>query len=128
VDDFGDVFGFYYLVTGDGYNPRELRAYAKELQTELLQVPGVAKISLDGEQKEAIFVEVTRQAANTLGVSLQSIYNILDQQNAVVPAGEVTIGELAITVSPRLPWVYQQSLAAMSLRSGKLSPRSYLNR
>lgn len=100
VDDFGDVFGFYYMVTGQGFSPRELRAYAKELQTELLQVPGVAKISLGGEQKEAIYVEVTRQAARALGVSLQSIYSILDQQNAVVPAGEVTIGDLNLVIDP----------------------------
>jgi multidrug efflux pump subunit AcrB len=100
VDDFGDVFGFYYLITGDGFTQRELRAYAKELQTEILQVPGVAKVSLGGEQTEAIYVEVTRQAANTLGVSLQSIYGILDQQNAVVPAGDVDVGDLNLVIDP----------------------------
>jgi multidrug efflux pump subunit AcrB len=37
-DDFGDVYGLLYFISGDGFNPAELRAYAKQLQKELLQV------------------------------------------------------------------------------------------
>ena len=40
-DDFSDVYGLLYLVTGEGYTPRELHEYAKTLRTELLAVPGV---------------------------------------------------------------------------------------
>ena len=30
-DDFGDVYGIYYFLTGEGYTPSELRRYAKQL-------------------------------------------------------------------------------------------------
>ncbi len=66
VDDFGDVFGLYYFITGDDYTPAELRRYAKQLKSELLQVDGVAKVSLGGELKEAIFVEISRNNAAAL--------------------------------------------------------------
>lgn len=99
-DDFGDVYGLYYFITGEGYTPAELRKYAKELQSELLQVEGVAKVSLAGELREAIFVEISRENAAALGVSINNIYNILTQQNAVVAAGDVTIGDQRIIIDP----------------------------
>ena len=99
-DDFGDVFGIYYFLTGDGYTPAELRRYAKSLQREILQVDGVAKVSIDGTLPEAIFVEVSRENASALGVSISNIYNILAQQNASVSAGEVTVGEQRLVIDP----------------------------
>ena len=35
-DDFGDVYGIYYFLTGEGYGPSELRRYAKSLQSDIL--------------------------------------------------------------------------------------------
>jgi multidrug efflux pump subunit AcrB len=99
-DDFGDVYGFYYLLTGDGYTPAELRRYAQDLQTELLQVEDVAKVSLDGELNEAIYVEISRQNAAALGVSVSNIYDTLSQQNASVAAGDVTIGDQRLVIDP----------------------------
>ena len=99
-DDFGDVYGFSYLITGDDYTPAELRSYAKQLQKEVLQVEGVGKVSLEGERKEAIFVEISRENTVALGVSIQKIYDILQQQNSVVSAGSVNIGDQRITIDP----------------------------
>ncbi len=99
-DDFGDVFGLYYFITGEGYSPAELRRYAKQLQNEILQVDGVAKVSFDGAQSEAIYVEISRENAAALGVSISNIYNILSQQNAVVSAGSVTVGGKDILIEP----------------------------
>ena len=99
-DDFGDVYGLYYFLTGDGFTPAELRRYGKTLQSELLQVDGVAKVQLDGALSEAIFVEISQQNLTSLGVSLNNIYQTLEKQNAVVSAGEVDIGEQRLTIRP----------------------------
>lgn len=99
-DDFGDLYGLSYFITGDGFSPAELRKYAKELQKEILQVKGVGKIKLDGEKDEAIFVEISRENAAILGVSIQNIYDILNQQNSVVSAGSVNIGDQRIIIDP----------------------------
>ncbi|SDI78351.1 Multidrug efflux pump subunit AcrB [Ferrimonas sediminum] len=100
VDDFGDVYGLYYLITGEGFSAAELRRYAKALQNELLQVEDVAKVSLGGEQSEAIYVEISRAHATALGVSINTIYDILQRQNAVSDAGTVKIGDLRVTIYP----------------------------
>lgn len=100
ADDFGDVFGLLYFITGDGYSPAELKRYAKSLQNALLQVDGVARITLEGLRKEAIFVEISRQDTAALGLSLSNIYNILAQQNAVVASGDVKIGNQRVVIDP----------------------------
>ena len=100
LDDFGDVYGLYYFITGDGYSYEELRQYAKQLQGDILQVGGVAKVVLGGEQSEAIFVEISRENAASLGVSISSVYDALAQQNAVVSSGDVKIGDQRITINP----------------------------
>jgi multidrug efflux pump subunit AcrB len=99
-DDFGDVYGLSYFITGDDYSPDELRAYAKQLQKDILQVKGVAKVQLLGESEEAIFVEISRENSANLGVSIQNIYDILGQQNSVVSAGSVAIGDQRILIDP----------------------------
>ena len=99
-DDFGDVYGLYYLLTGDGYSAAELLKYAKTLRRELLAVDGVAKVTFRGEQQEVIYIEIARDRAAALGVSLNNLYQTLSTQNAVVPAGSVTIGDEEIVISP----------------------------
>ena len=49
VDDFGDVYGIFLAVTGEGYSFPEQRRYVEFLRRELLQVPGVKSIALFGE-------------------------------------------------------------------------------
>lgn len=99
-DDFGDVYGLSYLITGDGYAPNELRAYAKQLQNELLQVEGVARVAMAGEQNEAIYVEISKENAASLGISMNNIYGILEQQNAVVSAGSVKLDDKRVVIAP----------------------------
>lgn len=99
-DDFGDVFGLYYLVTGEGYSMRELEDYAKQLRGDLLTVDGVGKVSLAGAQREAIYVEISRERAAALGVSVNQIYSDLSKQNAVVAAGNVQVGNRRMIIQP----------------------------
>ena len=99
-DDFGDVFGIYYLITGRGYTPAELLSYAKTLRKELLLIDGVAKIEIIGDQEEVIYVEIARDQAAALGVSVNDIYNTLSQQNTVTGAGDVLLGGSRIEIDP----------------------------
>ncbi|TVP76133.1 MAG: efflux RND transporter permease subunit [Puniceicoccaceae bacterium] len=99
-DDYGDVYGFYYFITGPDYSMAELRDYGESLRDELLAVDGVAKVSLLGVQNEAIYVEISRAEAARLGLSIQSIYNTLNRQNAVSPAGSVVVDGQRLVVQP----------------------------
>lgn len=99
-DDFGDVYGFYYLVTGDGFSPAELYKYIRSLRTDLLAVPDVAKVQPLGMQQEAIFVEISRERTTALGLSVGQIYQDLSAQNAVTDAGDIKLGEWRLKFQP----------------------------
>ena len=99
-DDFGDVYGIYYLLTGEGFSSTELLSYAEQLRKQLLLVSGVAKVQLTGQQEEAIYVEVSREKAASLGVSLNEIYDTLAQQNTVTAAGDLLLGDTRIEIDP----------------------------
>ncbi len=99
-DEFGDVFGIYYALTGEGYSMAELRRYAKSLRQDLLAVPGVGKVNIAGEQDEVIYVEITRQNAAALGTTVNAIFQQLSTQNTVVSGGTVDIDGKRMIISP----------------------------
>ena len=99
-DDFGDVYGIYYLLTGQGFSAAELRDIAESLRKELLLVSGVAKVATLGEQGEVIYVEIPRQRAAALGTSLNTLYDTLSQQNTVTSAGNMRLGDSRIEINP----------------------------
>ena len=99
-DDFGDVYGVYFAVTGEGYSNRELREYAKYLKKELLLVDEVAKVDLWGDQTETIYVEFPRARLSQLGISPDMIFATLASQNMVDPAGKVKHGSEYIRFAP----------------------------
>ena len=99
-DDYGDVFGLYYLISGNGYTIQEIEDYAKSLRKDLLSVNGVAKVSMMGEQQEIIAVEMSRDRAASLGVSISDIFQDLEQHNAIISGGSVIVGEQRLVIYP----------------------------
>ncbi len=97
-DDYGDVFGIFYAIIGDGFTDRELEDYVDMLRRELLLVPGVAKIDLWGVQEEAVYVEIPQAKLAQLGIPLSEIFTILKQQNLVVPSGNVKVDDEYISI------------------------------
>lgn len=99
-DDFGDVFGTLYAITGDGFSYKELYDYAKFLRKQLLLVDDVAKIDIQGQQKETIYIELNRDKIASLGIGLDEIFDTLKNKNTIVPAGQVKVGPEYITINP----------------------------
>jgi len=92
VDDFGDVFGIFLAVTGEGYSSAELRRYAESLRRELLIVQDVEKVQLFAEQREVVFLQISRQRLAQLGFSEEQIYAQLQARNVAADGGRVQVG------------------------------------
>ena len=92
-DDFGDVYGIYLAISGDGYTPDELKDYADILKKELLRVHDVAKISLWGVQEKTVYVEFNRSRLANLGISQEQLFQTLGSSNQVNDAGAVKIDD-----------------------------------
>ncbi|GHE46390.1 cation efflux system protein [Camelimonas fluminis] len=88
-DEYGDVDSILYMMTGDGADYAQMKKVAEGLRQALLRVPDVTKVNLYGTQDEKIFVEFSHARLATLGIPVQSLFDSLARQNAVVPAGVV---------------------------------------
>ncbi len=100
IDDFGDVYGIFLAVTGEGYSFPELRRYVEFLRRELLQVPGVKSIALHSEQREVVFLEISRPRLAQLGLNEEQIYAKLQERNIAADGGRVRVGERHIAIDP----------------------------
>ncbi|MDD9178824.1 MULTISPECIES: efflux RND transporter permease subunit [Aliivibrio] len=100
IDDFGDVYGVLLAVTGQGYSYKELLDYVDYLRRELELVDGVSKVSVSGVQQEQVFIEASLKRMTSLGISPQTLYGLLSNQNTVSSAGAVKIGSEYIQIHP----------------------------
>ncbi|WP_199611685.1 efflux RND transporter permease subunit [Flocculibacter collagenilyticus] len=99
-DDFGDVFGILMMITGDGFDFREISDSVDYMRRELVLVEGVGKIDIQGKQIEQVVVEISRAKLTSLGISPQRIYSLLDTQNTVSNAGNIKLGAELIRFRP----------------------------
>jgi multidrug efflux pump subunit AcrB len=88
-DEYSDVIFAVYALEAHGMPPRELTREAETLRERLLHVPGVKKVNIQGERPERIFVEFSYARLANLGVSPRDIFDVLQRQNAVTPAGSI---------------------------------------
>ncbi|MDJ0847558.1 MAG: efflux RND transporter permease subunit [Myxococcota bacterium] len=99
-DDFGDVYGVYVGVTGEGYSYRELKDYVDFLRRELLLVQDVKRITLYGTRPEAIYVAIPRDKRATLGITEQQIFRTLGAKNLAADGGRVRVGAGYPAINP----------------------------
>ena len=88
-DEYSDVQFALYALKARGMPPRQLTREAESLRQRLLHVPGVKKVDLFGERPERIFVEFSYTRLANLGISAREIFEGLQRQNVVTPAGSI---------------------------------------
>jgi multidrug efflux pump len=103
-DEFSDVYGSMYALTGDGFDYAALKKQADLIRTELLKIDDVAKVDFFGEQKQRLFIEISNTKLVTIGMSINELIGILQAQNAIVRSGAFESGDerIRIALSGRL--------------------------
>ena len=91
-DDFGDVLGVFYGLTGSGHSYRELEDEAKLIKNEILKVKDVAKVEIYGTQTPTIDISVSPSVMARSGITMADIARAFEAQNKVVDAGGIDVG------------------------------------
>ena len=86
-DEFGDVYGSIVALSADGFSQEELREFAEDVRSKLLQVKDVAKVETFGAQPEKVFIELSGKRLAQLGLDLNQVIGQIGTQNAVESAG-----------------------------------------
>jgi len=92
IDDFTDVYFALYALQAHGMPHRQLVAEAEKLRQDYLNVEGVKKVKIIGEQAQKIFIEFSPRRLATLGVTVPQIMEALSAQNDLAPSGFVDTG------------------------------------
>ncbi|WP_372682787.1 efflux RND transporter permease subunit, partial [Desulfosarcina sp.] len=121
-DDFGDVYGVYFALTGEGYSYAELKKVAELLKRELLTVTDVKKVVFFGEQNEAIYVEMAKEKMAALGITRKEIFDALSAKNLPADAGKIKIGSEYVPIFPTGTFSSEKDFGELFIasRGGKL--------
>lgn len=98
VDDFGDVYGVFFAITGDGYSLPELEDVGDVLKQEILRLDGVASVELFGTMREAVDIEISSTRLAELGITPNDVVQTIDNQSKVVESGRVHSGGFEVRV------------------------------
>ena len=93
IDDYGDVYGAFFAITGKGADSVRLHEFARSLQKKLLHAQDVKRITLFAVPPEAIYVSLDRTRLGRLGIAPQTIFELLKTRNPVTDEGWIAAGK-----------------------------------
>lgn len=99
MDDYGDVFGIFFALTGDGLESRELKKYAKYIKRELLLVKDVEKIVFVGVEEESISIYINPLQSASHGINPGKIVDVIRSQNSIAISGKLETNSKRIRIS-----------------------------
>ena len=106
-DDFGNVYGMFYALTGDGLSDRELSDYAELIKREISDMTGVERVELYGKRPECINISLLQDRMANLGVKPAEVLATLNGQNKTTYSGYYDNGDnrIRVTVSDKFKTV-----------------------
>ncbi|MCQ4260152.1 efflux RND transporter permease subunit [Stutzerimonas stutzeri] len=120
-DDFGDVYGIFFALTGDGLTLKELHEVAKDLRRGLITAEGVGQVEIAGVREERILVEVDQARLAALRLSPQELVAALADADAAVESGGVRAGEFFVHIRPTGAFDSLDALRALPVGQGPQS-------
>jgi multidrug efflux pump subunit AcrB len=98
-DDFGDVYGMFYAMTGDGYSLREMQQMATFVKRELLAVDGVARAEIYGTRDPVTEIVFTPSKMGNMGISPYQVMAALNDRASTVYPGSLETGTQRLGIS-----------------------------
>lgn len=95
-DEFSDTYFALFALQGDGLGNRDMTQVVEALRSRLLEVDGVGKVNILGEQQQRIFVELDQARVQALGLDLAAV------SQAIAQANNVSFGGIVETEGPAL--------------------------
>ena len=122
-DDLEEQESVVLALTGSA-DPVALLRAARELRTELLSLPTVAKVNVIADPGEQITVEVDDAAARRMGTTTNVLAYQLAARNRTLPGGSLRVGDSNLSLRPNTAFdsVEQIEQTAILLPSGNAVP------
>ncbi|MEM6485159.1 MAG: efflux RND transporter permease subunit [Pseudomonadota bacterium] len=99
-DEYGDVFGHIYSLSGVDFSAAELSDFAEIARDVLLRDPDVAKVDVYGELTEVVYVDYQNARLTELKLSPQQLADSLASLNILSSGGDIVLGDERIVLEP----------------------------
>lgn len=99
-DGIGDVYGIILGMTGDGFNYKEMEGVADDLRDKLITLDAAAKVEVQGEQEEKIYIDFSNADITRYGINSSQLQNIIETTNILYTGGEVNVGPERLILEP----------------------------
>lgn len=98
-DDFGNVYGMFYAVTGDGMPIAQLEDYVELIKREIGGIEGVERVDIYGKRDATINICMMQDKLASLGVSPAEVLTTLNGQNGTNYSGYYENGDNRVRVN-----------------------------
>jgi len=100
IDDVGDVYGmFYAMIADDGFSYKEMSDYADFIRQNMLEVEGVRKVAIYGEQSPEILITLSADKMSEMGIMPVQIFSAIGDQCKELYAGSMQSGKQQLRVA-----------------------------
>lgn len=89
----------------------------RELKRPIERIPGVARVDINGVSAPEVQIELSAERLAAHGVSLNQLYQRLQQANFSLSAGDITDGGVRWRVQPQGQWGDLDAIRAMPVNS-----------
>lgn len=109
--DFGDVSAVLLTVSSSRQSYAQLKAYLDRLEDAIKTIPAASKIRSSGQQREQLYITVDNQKLKQYPLDFTRIAQVLQAQNQVQYAGELTVAQTNVPVTTKGEFRSEQELA-----------------
>ena len=99
-DGIGEVFGIALGLTSDGYSFAELKDYADDIKDDLIKLKDAAKVEINGDQEERVFVEFDNAKLKAYGLTSNKLQTLISSTNILNSGGEINVQDERIILEP----------------------------
>ncbi len=78
--------------------PAGLKAYAERMKDDLLAIPGVANVEIQGFSQRQIRIEVSASTMRQFGLSVRDLADSVERQSVTLPAGSVQARDSTVLI------------------------------
>lgn len=90
-DEFSDVYGTIFSISGDDFSYKELKDMADEIKDELLTLKNVGKVEIIGAQKEVVYLNFKPAAPIINKIDHSVLKNYIERTNILGIGGYIKI-------------------------------------
>ena len=99
IDDMNDVYGMFYAMTADdGFSYQNMTDYAEYIRQNMLEVKGVKRVSIYGEQNPEISITISADKMSKLGIFPVQILSAINSQTRQTYSGDYESGDQQMRV------------------------------